>query len=280
MAKKKEQFKNDRALRFYYEVLGLERLHYGLWTDEDERSLEGVKTAQKRYEDFLVEKIKKLAPSPVDCSVLDVGCGSGVMSQTLYEKSFEVEGLSPDLYQKEVFEKRIPVPFHLARFQTFTPSKKYDIVLMSESAQYIPMKRLFENAANCLQKQGYLMVCDYFTFDHASGPLAKSGHRLSTFLELAKESGFNLVEDQDITGETIPTLDTARDFAHRYILPSIDIFSEKLTQKYPLLFRASQWLFRKKIRKAWNNLALLDSEEFAKNKSYRYMLFQIGQEGS
>jgi MPBQ/MSBQ methyltransferase len=274
MAKKKEKFKNDRALRFYYDVLGLERLHYGLWDDADERNLEGAKIAQKRYEDFLVDEIELLTSDPAETKVLDVGCGSGIMSETLYNKKFLIEGLSPDLYQKDVFEKRIPVKFHLARFQNFEPIKKYDIVLMSESAQYIPLKRLFVKADECLKPSGYLMVCDYFTFDDATGPMAKSGHKLSAFLKTAEENGYKVIKERDITKETIPTLDAAKIFTDKYIFPSIEIFSDKFQERRPRLFKFVKWIFRKQIAKAYKNVALIDSADFERNKCYRFFIFQ------
>ena len=51
--------KNDRALRFYVEVLDLERLNYGLWLEDDELSLTNLKKAQKRYEDYYQEEFNK-----------------------------------------------------------------------------------------------------------------------------------------------------------------------------------------------------------------------------
>ena len=69
---------NDRALRIYNEVLGLDRLHYGMWLEEDELSYENLKKAQIRYEDYLIENI----PEGVK-TILDVGCGSGAVTRDI-----------------------------------------------------------------------------------------------------------------------------------------------------------------------------------------------------
>jgi len=39
-----------------------------------------------------------------------------------------------------MFKAKGEVPFHLTKFETFETSKKYDLVLMSESAQYIQIR--------------------------------------------------------------------------------------------------------------------------------------------
>ncbi|MFN2394979.1 MAG: cyclopropane-fatty-acyl-phospholipid synthase family protein [Bacteroidales bacterium] len=271
MKKPKEKFKKDRALRFYNEVLGLDRLHYGLWHDSDERNINGLIQAQKRYEELLVDEIENLSDKDSGFSVLDVGCGTGATSETLFGKNYQVEGLSPDLYQKELFEKRVPVPFHLARYQNFDSEKTYDLVLMSESAQYIPLNRLFDKTTQLLKSKGYLVVCDYFVLDDATGKMAKSGHRLSAFLEEAQKNNFQIVKEEDITEAILPTLDTAKNFVERYIIPSLDIAREKIQERRPWLYKTLMWLFRKKISKVHEDMILIDSSEFRKNK--RYILF-------
>ena len=167
---------NDRALRIYNEVLGLDRLHYGMWLPEDELTYDNLKKAQVRYEDFLIENI----PDGVK-TVLDVGCGTGVLSKKLLEAGYDVEGLSPDINQKKVFMENVKTEFHHSTFDKFEASKKYDCLIMSESAQYIKLARLFENAKQSLKKDGYLMICDYFRLENATGIHGKGGHYFHRF---------------------------------------------------------------------------------------------------
>ena len=146
--------KNDRTLRFYNKVLGLERLHYGMWQKEDELTIEKLKEAQVRYESFLIQKL----PTSVK-KILDVGCGTGILVKNLLEKGYEIEGLSPDDNQKKNFVKNIKTPFHHMGFEHFFAEvDKFDCIIMSESSQYIKKQKLFENAKNALKDNGYLMI--------------------------------------------------------------------------------------------------------------------------
>ncbi|MFC2170410.1 class I SAM-dependent methyltransferase [Calditrichota bacterium] len=259
---------NDRTLRFYHEVLGLERLHYGMWLPEDELTLGKLKEAQVRYEDFLVEKI----PEGVQ-RILDVGSGTGIMTRRLLDKGYDVEGLSPDQHQMEVFTETLDVPFHHSSFDRFTATSTYDCLLMSESAQYVNMEKLFENARQCLKPNGYLMVCDYFVLENATGLLGKSGHNYDRFMELVEKIEFTVVSNEDITDSVTKTLDIAKDALDRVLL-AVDIATEKVRRKRPRLSRYVLWMFRKKIEKGKRQIELLDSAEFKKNKTYRFLLLQ------
>jgi SAM-dependent methyltransferase len=257
-------------LRFYTEVLGLEHLHYGLWEPEDERSLPGVRKAQARYANYLMT----LIPAGVK-TILDVGCGTGVMAAHLTQLGYTVEGLSPDPSHQRLFRARVPSPFHLCGFEEFIPRAQYDCLLMSESAQYIPVPQLFEVAKTALTPHGYLMVGDYFVLPHASGPLANSGHRLQPFLTMADQCGFELHRQEDLTDRVTPTLDVAKAFVETYGLPAVALATEHLKARRPYLFRLICWLLRKHLRQIQDDLQLLNSAEFKRTKSYQFLLFQV-----
>ena len=260
---------NDRALRFYNEVLNLDKLHYGMWMPEDEFSIEKLKAAQDRYEDYLINKI----PSGVK-TILDVGCGTGVMTKRLLGMEYDVEGLSPDKNQKKLFTEHLNAKFHHTTFDDFTPDKQFDCLIMSESAQYIHIEKLFRNTKHALNPQGYLMVCDYFILNQASGVLSKSGHNYDDFMKHARETGFTLVSENDITNDILKTLDFGKDIVEKVIL-AIQIGTESFTQKHPFITRLLMLPFRNKIETAKAEIQLLDSEKFRQNKTYRFLLFQL-----
>jgi len=269
MAEKKA--KNDRSLRFYNEVLGLERLHYGLWDTGDEFSIAGAKKAQERYEKHLINQIPSGSKS-----ILDVGCGTGVMSGNLMNMGYDVEGLSPDINQQKIFIQKNRSGFHFCRFEDFEPEKQYDCVIMSESSQYIPLNMLFRVAARAVKGNKYLLVCDYFLLNSASGPMAKSGHNLDKFMAEAVKRGFKAIYDEDITERTVKTLDLGKNIADRILL-AIDIGTEKIRDRHSFLTRFFKWVLRKKIASFQDDMMLLNSGEFRNNKSYRLILFQLDE---
>ena len=259
---------DDRSLRFYNEVLGLDHLHYGIWNGDEELTLANLREAQLRYEDFLVGKLPSSAKK-----ILDVGCGTSAMTRRMLSMDLEVHGLSPDKTQMENFTQNLQVPFHHCLFEDFESEERFDCMVMSESAQYIPFVQLFENVKKHTNPGGHLMICDYFVLDHASGVLAKSGHNLTQFRAEAEKQGFKLIDERDITQETARTLDLALLLAER-ILKAAEIFSERPREKHPFLTKILFRLFRKKWEKINRDRALIDSEAFQDQKRYLFLLYE------
>jgi MPBQ/MSBQ methyltransferase len=260
--------KVNTALRFYHEVVGLDHLHYGLWNGEP-LTLDGLKIAQDRFSRHLLTWI----PDGVR-SVLDVGCGIGSTARLLKTGGLDVEGLSPDPYHQSAFVERTGAPFHLSRFQEFQAPRPYDLVLMSESAQYIWLDRLFPAVIGSAPG-GYLLVADYFTVNGDQGPLGRSGHPLADFMADARDCGLDLLRREDITDRVVPTLDLAKTWVERYVDPCLDLASDHLARKTPRLVRLVRSLLRRPIERAARLRTLIDSANFRQEKRYLILLFRV-----
>lgn len=265
--------KVDATLRFYEEVLGLSYLHYGLW-DGEPLTLDGLASAQQRY----AERLLATVPAGVR-SVLDVGCGTGGNARLFASKGYEVEGLSPDPFQERRFaEKTGGLPFHLSRFEHFVASRRYDLVLMSESSQYIRISRLFD-AVREASPDGWLLVADYFVHTRTDTPLGRSGHNLALFRKYATADGFSILEDVDITEAVLPTLALANDWLEQRARPALRILEDRLAQRHPWLWRLGRWLagsvFRRKLTSITEQAELVDVDAFRKAKSYRIFLIKV-----
>ncbi|MCK5078017.1 MAG: class I SAM-dependent methyltransferase [Calditrichia bacterium] len=260
---------NDKALRIYHEVFELDRLHYGMWLPEEELSIDNLKIAQERYETYLKDNISEGVKT-----ILDVGCGTGIMTKTLLDSGYDVEGLSPDINQKKIFTENLNVKFHHCAFREFSPNRQYDCLIMSESAQYLKIDKLFKVAKEALNENCYLMVCDYFVLNNAVGIFKKSGHNYEQFLNQAKDEGFTLVNEKDITNDVTKTLDMGKMCVEKLML-ALEIVTEKIRRRHPHVTRFLKWKFRKKIEKYDKQIQLLDSQQFKNYKTYRYILFQL-----
>ena len=259
--------RESRSLRFYSEVLGLERMNYGMWSPDDELTFENLKRAQRRYEDHLVDRI------PSDARrVLDVGCGTGVLSARLLEAGYEVEGLSPSPAQHGSFTARCDATFHLCRFQDFEPAEPYDCLVMSESAQYVPLDQLFPKVLRCLAPGGTLVLCDFFTRPGAPGIQARSGHDLDEFRHRADEHGLRVVEETDITEAAAPTMELATDYARRAEI-ALDLATDRLRRHRPVTSRAVMWIIGKALAKLDGQRPLIDPMAFREHKRYMRFVF-------
>jgi len=254
------------SLRFLHEVLGLDRLHYGLWEGEP-TTLDGLRAAQDRYSLLMHGWI----PSGVR-SILDVGCGVGTDAAELTELGYAVEGLSPDPYQQGKFIERTALPFHLARLQDFSPGRTWDLVLMNESAQYVWLDALFPKLRE-LTPDGWVLLADYFLAADPGGDRV-SPHPLERFRALAREHGFEIEREEDVTDRAVPTLELLAEWNRRYVERSSAILSTSLSARHPLLFRLGRRLAGAALSRWYRELADLEPAEFRRTRRYVVMLLR------
>ncbi len=264
------QVKTSVALQFLHRIVGLEYLNFGIWSADDPLDLTGLRRAQER----LAGRLFELMPPGVS-SVLDVGCGTGVIAERLTALGYDVEGLSPDPYHGELFAARLPDRrFHLGRFQEFEPDRRYDLVLLCESAQYIWLEELFASVEKALGPGGRLLLCDYFVVHPDGGEQSRSGHPLDEFLDRAERAGLVLEIEEDVTGSVLPTLRLAQALLDRFGRGAVSLLREASMPRFPRLAGAG-WRLARPLTGRLDRLdRLIDPEHFARIKRYKVMRFR------
>lgn len=267
---RRRRIKVSFALRLYNEVLGLDHLHYGLW-DGEPLTLEGMASAQERY----AERLAAMIPEGVR-TILDVGCGTGSFSAELKRRGYQVEGLSPDPHQQKLYAERVGEPFHLARFQDFQNEgeKTFDLVMMSEVAQYIWLPKFFP-AVGRVVRGGYLLLADYFRIPSGGELPEGSGHPLEAFLEEAERHGLELLERIDITDQTAPTLDLGRRIVDSHLEPAARLLAETARSRHPWIYAALRAVLRRRVAKLVEEREFLDGEAFKATRRYLILSYRV-----
>ena len=151
-------------LKLYLDLSKTNYLHFGYWNEGDDLTLENFQRAQERYLEHLI----KFIPQGVK-DILDVGCGVGGNALKLKALGYNVVGICPDSYQAQLFKKNTKgeISFFLTTLENFKTKQQFDLILMSESVQYIPCQKGLRKVSQLLRKKGYLLASDYFKKDNA-----------------------------------------------------------------------------------------------------------------
>ena len=269
--KEKDRELNNILLKFYLKTTRSDFLHYGFWEGNEELNFESFYNAQKRY----LEKLIEFIPHNTKY-ILDVGCGTGENAKFLREKGFNLTCVTPDAHQEKIFKQKLPnIPFYLSKFEDFKDeNNKYDLILMSESSQYIELSKLFKNSKSLLKDQGYLLISDFFKKEDKKIPDIFSGaHERKVFFEEAEKHNFEIINTSDITNNTAKTLDFINLLYTNYLTPSLELLNDVLKWKYPKLQKTGKFLFGKKIK---NSLPkeLVSKEDYKENIVYLICLFK------
>jgi SAM-dependent methyltransferase len=254
-------------------IFKTEDLHYGYWPDDLEVDLRNLPEAQEHHSAFIMSHI----PEGVK-TVLDVGCGVGNFAKKLIDEGYEVEGVSPSPMLAEHARARLgdAFPIFECRFEDLETDKTYDLVLFSESFQYVNLAAALDKVHAMLNPGGHLLICDFFGTGAEGKSALKGGHMLSTFRDTMASRPFEEVKDIDITKQTAPNLDLVDELLMQVGRPTWQTIIAMLETRHPLLSRLLKWKFKKKLKDIDTRYfgGERNGANFAKYKSYRLYLFK------
>lgn len=261
-------------------LLNSDHLHYGFWPADLPVVLENLPKAQDLYSQFLCEHLPKDVKT-----ILDVGCGTGHNAELLLERGYQVDCVSPSSYLSEIAKTKLNGRGHLyeCTFEELPVGKKYDMLLFSESFQYIQLDGIFERFKQYLKPGGAIMIADFFRIESDSEQKSAmgGGHRLKRFREkLAQASDFKKIEEIDITENTAPNLKLVNDALQQVATPIRDLILEELSTNYKLSYNITRWFlklfFRKKLQKLEYKYfsGARNPDNFKEHKCYMFFLLR------
>lgn len=257
------------ALRFF---AGTEELHYGLWDGLDVR-LENLPAAQHQYTENLVSHIPEAARS-----VLDVGCGTGVVASRLLERGHAVECVSPSAVLADRAAARLgaDVPIHRCPFQALDVDRRFDVVLFSESFQYIPMDESLPGARDLLAPGGVIVICDFFRTDAPGrGPLG-GGHRYRELPAAVERAGLKIRHEEDLTDRIAPSMALYEQCSQELLQPAAEAIGAYSRRRHPWVSALIARLFRRRLAKFQRKYLSGERNEaaFRHWKTYRLLVLE------
>ncbi|MBW4554637.1 MAG: methyltransferase domain-containing protein [Trichormus sp. ATA11-4-KO1] len=268
----------NAAINYYLELTGSSYLHYGYWeplpASTEDLTLVRLRIAQEAY----VAKLLTFIPAGTN-NLLDVGCGIGGNAAYLKDRGFAVEGLAPDPFQQKKFIDHTngQVVFHLTKFEDFQQTHPYDLILFSESSQYIAADDLAQGAAHLLNNGGYLLLADMIRVDAKYHEGIFSNCHVASVLHAAlEEAGFKLVQAEDISSQIAPTIDLCIENFRTFGLSTIKYIADLVAIAVPPLHALGRWIFNR-----WVQKLIVEGLEartiFERHLCYEIQLWQLSQ---
>ena len=253
--------------------LNTEELHYGYWPDDKTATAQNFAGAQARHSQLIIDHI----PDGVN-HILDVGSGSGSLAQKLINLGYKVDCVVPSEFLAKKIKDKLGKNsiIHVCKFEDLEESQSYDLILFSESFQYVLMEQSINKIVSMLPKNGHLLICDVFHKNVTGVSPMRGGHRWDLFENQISKSSLKQITNLDITAETAPTYDFLNQLLNEVVIPISDISGNYLNSNYPKLSKLLKWKYRKKLDKitqVWSS-GKLTGENFIKFKSYRLLIYK------
>ncbi len=259
----------DLELALYGSIFGNNFLHYGYFHDpaiDPERiSFADLKQAMDDYATLLVTRVQ------AGERVLDVGCGMGGLLARLDAAAALPTGLTPNRAHAAHIRRTWPhIGLLESTLEAVTPAAvepKFDVVINSESFQYIDLDAGMRAVRALLRPGGRWLVIDYFRL--TAGAKNTSGHLLADFEAAAARHGFAIGERVDVTEHVLPSLAYGRLLATRFALPLARFGTDKFFLRRPFW----AYLFADTVRAKIDGVRLhtLDPDTFRREKRYELL---------
>jgi len=282
----------ELGLLLAHQLLAVEDLHYGLWDAGLPVTLANLGTAQQRYTELLLAVIEQQANGITAARILDVGCGTGHMLERLLAQGYRADAVNPSASLNRVVRERLHKAGrdHARLLETTFENlpaerlpRRYDLVLFSESFQYVPMPACFAQLAKVLTPAGRVVICDFFrTPAHGQGGTGDrsfgGGHDLAEFYRLVRDTGFCLERDTDLTARVSPTIELLDTLLRERLIPATGTLASWIQGRYPFSARLLQWLLRHRLaRLRYKYLSGNRSRTvFETYKTYRLLVLRAG----
>ena len=255
-------------------LFNTEHLHYGYWPKELPIEPSNLKEAQDLHSKLILDAI----PGGVQ-TILDVGSGSGGLAEKMIAAGYQVHCVSPSEYLADRIEENLGEKVRVFRntFERLVLDDTYDLVLFSESFQYVKILKALDQVITALGMDGHLLICDFFRQPGTGRRPLGGGHDWQTFQDKITEFPFQQLLNQDITAETAPTMDVLTAFIDDVADPVRTLSARYLNSHYPRIMRMVYWYFAKRIAKI-NRIYFsgsLTSEMFNRMKTYRLLLYRM-----
>jgi SAM-dependent methyltransferase len=273
------------------QLLNVQDLHFGLWDQGLPVSMSNFGLAQQRYTNFLLEHLKGLLADKPAPRILDIGCGTGHMLEQLVASGYAADAVNPSSYLNHQVKARFsrltaasPLLFE-STFEDMPHAEcqgQYDLLLCSESFQYIPMPAFFTKAPGLLRSGGYVVICDFFKTDaHGDGAEGdrsfSGGHLLGQFHGLLQDSPFHKLLDEDLTPRISPNIELLDEWLMQRLVPAASSIDRYLQDQYPRSSKVVKWLARRKLGKLKYKYLSghRNASMFQKYKSYRLLVLRL-----
>jgi trans-aconitate methyltransferase len=267
----------DFGLMLAHRVAGFEHLHFGCWKPGDALTYENFVAAQGRYTERLLDQVPATARS-----VLDVGCGVGATSRELHARGYAVQSVTPDPGQVRDFRARMPadVLLHPCRFQDLPQTALADVILFSESVQYLPLDDWARGCLRHLDPDGTrcVLVADWFL--QPDRTYYGASHDEAAFRRRVADEGFALRFEDDITEDTAPTLAYLAQLHARHLRPAFDFVEEWSEVNRPRLWKFTKLVAGRRMERFRKFMLTdvrdrLDPDAFKQRVRYRVFRFEV-----